>query len=311
MVAQDRRFVEDRQHDRDQGAIVRAAEAVPPLPSSRMPSRKKLLSIVVIAPTGGPPAATEPVSYAMWLNAACLPGHGSPRTAGSAWTAVSSADSIHALREGSQFRDLPVNYGERQSAASARLGRRAGPDGDRPVGHGQQRPPDPIRSGTETDFTTTYAPEAQRILAGEPLLLEFHPPGYPFILALAKRHAGGLVDSGSLDSGLAACCCCSRAICCSRASPGQPAASGALAACACSGVFHAFASSATSDMPFAALVCATLALAVVGIQERERTPCWIVTGLVAAITVLFRPMASRSSSRWPRHCSSMLPGRIG
>ncbi len=36
---------------------------------------------------------------------------------------------------------------------------------------------------TETDLLNTYAPEARRILAGEALSIEFHPPGYSLVLA--------------------------------------------------------------------------------------------------------------------------------
>lgn len=36
---------------------------------------------------------------------------------------------------------------------------------------------------TETDLLNTYAPEARRILAGEALTIEFHPPGYSLVLA--------------------------------------------------------------------------------------------------------------------------------
>ncbi len=144
-----------------------------------------------------------------------------------------------------------------------------------------------IGFSTEMDFTTTYGPEAQRVLAGEPLLLEYHPPGYPFMAAFGKTLAGGWLAAGLWLSGLAAIVVLVVSFLMFRRLAGPAAAWGALIACACSSPFLTFASMTTSDMPFAALVCAALACAVSG-MHRGGIAIWMAAGFIAALAYLTR-----------------------
>jgi hypothetical protein len=140
----------------------------------------------------------------------------------------------------------------------------------------------------ESDFTSTFGPEAQRVLAGEPLKLVYHPPGYAFTLAAARLLAGEWLAAGLWVSGLSALVLLVASFATCRRLAGTAAAFGALAACACSSVFFTSASFAASDMLFAALVYSTLALAVTAWQEPGRTAAWIGTGLLAALVLLER-----------------------
>lgn len=144
-----------------------------------------------------------------------------------------------------------------------------------------------IGFSTEMDFTTTYGPEAQRILAGEPLLLEYHPPGYPFMAALGKVLTGQWLAAGLWISGLAAVAVLVSSFFMFRRLAGPAAAWGALLGCACSGPFLTFASVASSDMAFAALACTALACAVRGMY-RGGVSMWIAAGFIAALAYLTR-----------------------
>jgi 4-amino-4-deoxy-L-arabinose transferase-like glycosyltransferase len=142
--------------------------------------------------------------------------------------------------------------------------------------------------GTETDFVGVFAPEAARIIAGEPLKLPFHPPGYAFALAAVQALVDDWLLAGLLISaGAAAIAVFASAWTIGRLF-GVAASFGTLAACGCSLLFMSFASQATSDMAFAALLASTLACLVTGMTDAARPRIWFVTGLLAGLAVLTR-----------------------
>ena len=142
--------------------------------------------------------------------------------------------------------------------------------------------------GPESDFAGSFGPEAQRILAGRPLHLNFHPPGYSFALAVGHWLAGGWLAAGLLVSGLSALLLMAACFQSYQRTVGTAAAFGALAAIACSTPFFTFASSASSDMLFAALVYSVLALVALASRDRERAGVWVCTGLLAGLLLLTR-----------------------
>lgn len=142
--------------------------------------------------------------------------------------------------------------------------------------------------GVETDFVAIFAPEAARILAGEPLELYYHPPGYALALAAVKS----VVDNWLIAGLLISACAAVIAVIASAWTVGRlfgaSAPGGALAAMACSVLFLMFASQATSDMAFAALVASTLACLVAGMTGNARPWIWFATGFLAGLAVLTR-----------------------
>lgn len=142
--------------------------------------------------------------------------------------------------------------------------------------------------GVESDFTGTYTVEAQRIHAGEPLKLNHHPPGYPFVLAAAHRIAGDWLQAGLWISGISALAFMSAGLATWRRLAGAPAAWGAMLAFACSTPFFTAASVAASDMLFAALVYVLLLLVTRALDAPGRTFFWAGCGAVAACVLMTR-----------------------
>ncbi len=142
--------------------------------------------------------------------------------------------------------------------------------------------------GVESDFTGVFALEAQRILQGEPLQLPYHPPGYAFVIALGRVLGGEWLDTGLWISGIAAAVFMAASLTIVRRLAGTTATWGALLAFACSTPFLAYASVASSDMMFAAMVYVLLALVVHALAAPNRTMLWAGCGTVAAFVLLTR-----------------------
>ncbi len=142
--------------------------------------------------------------------------------------------------------------------------------------------------GIETDFVGSFAPEAARILAGEPLKVHYHPPGYAFALATVQSLVDDWLFAGLLISAGAALIAVFASTWTIGRLFGASASWGALAAMACSVLFLSFASEATSDMAFAALVASTLACLVAGMTGNARPWIWFAAGFLAGLTVLTR-----------------------
>ena len=140
----------------------------------------------------------------------------------------------------------------------------------------------------ESDFTGSFGPEAQRILAGVSLALEFHPPGYAFAVALARLATGSWLIGGLWLSGLSAAIFLLASVAAFRRMAGTAAGWGALAACACSAVFFSSASTVASDMLFAALISLSLALVARASDTPHRYVLWLGAGVAAALAFLTR-----------------------
>lgn len=140
----------------------------------------------------------------------------------------------------------------------------------------------------ESDYTGTFAREAQRILLGEPLLLPNHPPGYPFVVALWQMMTGDWLASGLWISGLSTLAVIAASILLFRRLCGTTASWGALLALACSTSFLTHASLASSDMFFVALLYGLLLLVVQVLATPDRVLLWAASGAVAACVLLTR-----------------------
>ena len=141
--------------------------------------------------------------------------------------------------------------------------------------------------GTETDFLGGFVPEAERILAGRPLQLEYHPPLYSFVIAavwlvLRDWFASGLLVSVLAGGGLAVV-----GYELFRRVAGREAGWGAALGLLASPVFVAYAAFATSEVLFTFLYLATLLLAVAAWEGRARG-LWLACGAVAGLTLLTR-----------------------
>ena len=140
----------------------------------------------------------------------------------------------------------------------------------------------------ESDFTGAFAREAQRMLKGEPLALLTHPPGYPFVVAMGRVLSGDWLDGALWISGISAAIVLVASIATFRRLAGTAASWGALLACACSLPFLAYASTASSDMYFAALVYVLLGLIVHALAAPRRLLTWTGCGAIAACVLLTR-----------------------
>lgn len=142
--------------------------------------------------------------------------------------------------------------------------------------------------GAESDFAGVFGREAQRILLGEPLELHYHPPGYSFVVALGHVLTGDWLNAGLWISGISALALLATSIATYRKLAGTAASWGALLACACSMPFLVYASVASSDMMFAALVYLLLAFVVLALAKPDRVMIWAGCGAAAACVLLTR-----------------------
>ncbi len=146
-----------------------------------------------------------------------------------------------------------------------------------------------LGTGVETDFSSLFAQEALRILSGETLLMQYHPPGYAFVLAIVRLvYDGSWLNSGLWITGVSALAVLVASTATWRRLGGDAAAWGALAALACSIPFMASASVASSDMFFTALVCLLLFLIVAVLRSPKRTALWVACGAMASFVFLTR-----------------------
>lgn len=140
----------------------------------------------------------------------------------------------------------------------------------------------------EADLAGGLGPDAQRILTGEPLRLDFHPPGYSFVLLLGRLVSGSWIDGGLWISGISAMVFLAASMVTFKRLVGTAAAWGVLVACACSTVFLCSASTASGDLMFAALFSLMLALVVQAMSTPDRLWLWLSAGAVAAFVFLTR-----------------------
>jgi 4-amino-4-deoxy-L-arabinose transferase-like glycosyltransferase len=138
--------------------------------------------------------------------------------------------------------------------------------------------------GVETDFIGGYVPEAQRVLDGEPLLSEFHPPLYPLALAGLRQLGGDWLLAGVLLSVVSGIAVLIVSWLLFYDLSGAATAWGTVLTLMGSGVFLQFGASASTDLPFLALfvgscLCASRALG-------SGSPwLWRVCGLLTGLAI--------------------------
>lgn len=145
--------------------------------------------------------------------------------------------------------------------------------------------------GTESDFLDGFVPEAQRLLNGEPLRVEFHPPLYASVLAVVQAAVGDWFRSGLLLSWLSACAALTASAALFGRLAGPPAAWGSVLVLGTSHVFLQFAAQATSDVLFLALYTAVVLAALLAFREGEKRLGWLALGLTIGVCLLTRTNA--------------------
>lgn len=141
--------------------------------------------------------------------------------------------------------------------------------------------------GVETDFYGGYVPNAQRLLAGMPLKIDFHPPFYPAILAAVYMIVGDWFRAGLLISVFSSVLVLLTVWRVFNVVFSTGAAVAATAALLVWPEFLQYSVSASSDMLFLSLMMLSLATAVGG--ERLTVRRAFVAGFIAALASLTRP----------------------
>ncbi|NJO55242.1 MAG: glycosyltransferase family 39 protein [Rhodospirillales bacterium] len=144
--------------------------------------------------------------------------------------------------------------------------------------------------GVETDYLATFVPEARRILAGGPLMVQWHPPLYPLALASVHLLIGDWFATGLIISIMTSLAAAWLAFILLRGFLGIAAGVGALFGCLASGPFLSMGSSASSDTFFLALFFASLLAAhrAIGQPSARR---WAVCGVWVGLALLTRSNA--------------------
>lgn len=144
---------------------------------------------------------------------------------------------------------------------------------------------------TETDFLGAFMPEAVRLLEGEALAIEYHPPMYSAVLATVYTLVGDWFAAGLLLSWLSACLTLGLCVALFGFLGGTPAAWGSLVALGSSHVFLAYSAQATSDVFFLGLYCGVILLALYAFLGPERPHRWLILGLLIGVALLSRTNA--------------------
>lgn len=144
-----------------------------------------------------------------------------------------------------------------------------------------------LNYGVETDFVGSFVPEATRVLHGEPLQLDFHPPLYSIILALSYAITGDWFKSGLFISLIAALVGALSCYAFFKLKFGKVESVAAVLAIGMSPTFLSHAMQASSDMFFAGLLFAALAC-IARADERNSNVMWALGGLLTGATILTR-----------------------
>lgn len=140
---------------------------------------------------------------------------------------------------------------------------------------------------TETDYIARNLPDAQRLLRGEPMLLEFHPPFYSIMLAAFHGLFRDWFTTGLVLSWLSGAIVLITSFALFFRIGGRYAAWGSLAGLMSSRLFLTYSSFATQDMFFLALYSSCFLLAFLAMQRESRI-LWGLTGAVSACALLTR-----------------------
>lgn len=141
--------------------------------------------------------------------------------------------------------------------------------------------------GPETDFLGAFVPEAERLLNGRPLLVEYHPPVYTFALAFATLLADDWVLAGLLITITSAALTAAAAFVLYRQLDGRAAAWGALLGLAASVPFVEYSATASTELFFLALFFGSCLFAFRALQAGD-SRLWFVGGMLAGLGMLTR-----------------------
>jgi hypothetical protein len=144
--------------------------------------------------------------------------------------------------------------------------------------------------GTETDFLGIFLIDAVHFQRADPLVLEFHPPFYPIVLACFQWLLDDWFVTGRIVSFVASASVVIASYCFFRDALSKPAALGAVVALAVSPTFLTYSTLATSDVFFAALYCLSI-LAAFRAATRNSIRLWVLTGAVLGLALLSRTNA--------------------
>jgi hypothetical protein len=141
--------------------------------------------------------------------------------------------------------------------------------------------------GTETDFLGGFVSEAERVLNGDPLHLDFHPPLYPVLLACVKTLFSDWFLTGLTISFFCSLVVLAVSFLFFHKLYGGYAAWGSLLALMTSTVFVSYSAQATSDLFFVALFYIAFFVGYLA-MEGGGWKMWLVTGLVVGCALLTR-----------------------
>lgn len=141
--------------------------------------------------------------------------------------------------------------------------------------------------GAETDFLGGFLPEARRILSGEPLGIEFHPPFYSAVLALFQFFIDDWFLSGRLLSLLAYTVALLANFFLFRSMISPVAGWGALLALMASTPLVYFTGIASSDVFFFALYSISIMTGMMALRKNSPS-LWLATGIFVSLVLLSR-----------------------
>lgn len=141
--------------------------------------------------------------------------------------------------------------------------------------------------GPETDFLGAFVPEAERLLNGRPLLVEYHPPAYTFALAAVKLIAGDWILAALLISIVSAALTAVATFALYRQIDGRAAAWGALLGLGVSVPFVEYSATASTELYFLALFFGSCFFAFRALQSGD-SRLWFVGGVLAGLGMLTR-----------------------
>ena len=141
---------------------------------------------------------------------------------------------------------------------------------------------------TETDFLQTFVPEAQRILAGERLEVSYHLPGFPLVLAGVLSITPDLLSAGLVIAFLSSVAALGMSFRTFKTLLGDDYAWASVFTLWLSIPLMILSASATSDVYFYTLFCATLWLTVLVASDPKSSRNASLLGLVIGIAFLTR-----------------------
>jgi len=144
-----------------------------------------------------------------------------------------------------------------------------------------------LNFGPETDVLGAFVPEAERLLDGRPLLVEYHPPVYTFALAFVKLLTGDWIVAALLISLVSAALTAAAVFGLYRQVDGRVAAWGTLLGLAISVPFVEYSATASTEIFFLALFFGSCFFAFRALRSGD-SRLWFVGGMVAGLGMLTR-----------------------